>query len=130
MGDALKPYFDDATDAARSGAEAHPHMSSMGCTDQAEELGAPWAEALDRSRQEAAAPQRSCDRARQQAGADRLDCSGSWPKLRGEAGHGLSRLVYDSISAEVCERMRRDGGSVFPALANTGDPNGPLRPFR
>src|SRR4029079_8464510 len=26
---------------------------------------------------------------------------------------------------EVCERTRRDGGSVFPALANTGDPNGP-----
>jgi NADPH:quinone reductase-like Zn-dependent oxidoreductase len=23
-----------------------------------------------------------------------------------------------------CERMRRDGGSVFPARANTGDPNG------
>ena len=22
--------------------------------------------------------------------------------------------------------MRRDGGSVFPALANTGDPNGPF----
>ena len=32
--------------------------------------------------------------------------------------------------AEVCERMRRDGGSVFPAHANTGDPNGPLRPVR
>src|SRR5262249_41194001 len=28
--------------------------------------------------------------------------------------------------AEVCERMRRDGGSVFPARANTGDPNGPV----
>ena len=34
------------------------------------------------------------------------------------------------LPAEVCERMRRDGGSVFPALANTGDPNGPLRPVR
>jgi transposase len=33
--------------------------SGMGCTDQAEELGAAWAQALDRSRQEAAAPQRS-----------------------------------------------------------------------
>jgi transposase len=64
------------------------------------------------------------------AGADRLERSGSWPKLRGEAGHGLSRLVYDSTPAEVCERMRRDGGSVFPAHANTGDPNGPLRPVR
>ena len=26
--------------------------------------------------------------------------------------------------------MRRDGGSVFPAQANTGDPNGPLKPMR
>jgi hypothetical protein len=25
------------------------------------------------------------------------------------------------VPAEVCERMRRDGGSVFPAHANTGD---------
>ena len=32
---------------------------------------------------------------------------------------------YD-LPAEVCERMRRDGGSVFPAHANTGDPNGPV----
>jgi len=28
--------------------------------------------------------------------------------------------------AEVCERTRRDGGSVFPAHANTGDPDGPI----
>src|ERR1700720_1486534 len=33
------------------------------------------------------------------------------------------------LPAEVCERMKRDGGSVFPAHANTGDPNGPLEPF-
>jgi hypothetical protein len=30
------------------------------------------------------------------------------------------------LPAEVCERMRRDGGSVFPAPAKTGDPNGPI----
>jgi len=30
------------------------------------------------------------------------------------------------LPAEVCERMRRDAGSVFPALANTGDPFGPV----
>ena len=29
--------------------------------------------------------------------------------------------------AEVCERIRRDGGSVFPAHANTGDPDGPIQ---
>ena len=33
------------------------------------------------------------------------------------------------LPAEVCEKMRRDGGSVFPAHANTGDPNGPLEAF-
>ena len=27
-----------------------------------------------------------------------------------------------SVSTEVCERIRRDEGSVFPACANTGDP--------
>ena len=42
----------------------------------------------------------------------------------------ISRLVFELLPAEVCERMRRDGGSVFPARSNTGDPNGPLRPFR
>src|SRR6185295_15418235 len=35
-----------------------------------------------------------------------------------------SRVIY--LPAEVCERLRRDGGSVFPAHANTGDPNGPV----
>jgi transposase len=30
------------------------------------------------------------------------------------------------LPAEVCERMRRDGGSVFPVPAKTGDPNSPV----
>ena len=34
--------------------------------------------------------------------------------------------VIELPAAEVCERMRREGGSVFPAHANTGDPNGPV----
>src|SRR5436190_22900572 len=34
--------------------------------------------------------------------------------------------VKKQLPAEVCERMRRDGGSVFPAHANTGDPDGPV----
>ena len=33
------------------------------------------------------------------------------------------------LPAEVCEKMRRDGGSVFPAHANTGDPFGPIEAF-
>ena len=67
--------------------------SSVGRADQATELGASRAQALDRGRQEAAAPQCSCDRACQQTGQDCLERSCSWPKLRGEASHGVSRLV-------------------------------------
>ena len=37
-----------------------------------------------------------------------------------------SQIVKIVLPAKVCEKMRRDGGSVFPAHANTGDPNGPL----
>ena len=67
--------------------------SSVGRADQATELGASRAQALDRGREEAAAPQCSCDRACQQTGQDCLERSGSCPKLRGEASHGVSRLV-------------------------------------
>jgi len=31
---------------------------------------------------------------------------------------------------EVCERMKRDGGPVFPAPANPGDPDGPFEACR
>ena len=119
----------------RSGATAtcaSLRASSVGRADQATELGASRAQALDRGRQEAAAPQRSCDRTCQQTGQDCLERSGSWPKLRGEASHGVSRLVCVKnrlLPAEVCERTRRDGGSVFPARANTGDPFGRLEAF-
>src|ERR1700730_3795227 len=34
---------------------------------------------------------------------------------------------YQQFPAEVCERTRQNGGSVFRARANTGDPNGPDR---
>ena len=39
------------------------------------------------------------------------------------------RTILGKIPAEVCERMRRDGGSVFPAHASTGDPNGPVEAY-
>jgi hypothetical protein len=42
----------------------------------------------------------------------------------------LSMTQRAALPAEVCERMRRNGGSVFPARANTGDPNSPVRPIR
>ena len=56
----------------------------LGRADQAEELGAPRAQALDRGGQEAAASQCAGDCARQQAGPHRLGCSGAWPELRSE----------------------------------------------
>ena len=33
---------------------------------------------------------------------------------------------YDLPADEVCERIRRDGRSVFPVRANTGGPVGPV----
>ena len=41
---------------------------------------------------------------------------------------GIARYEEQAMTfpAEVCERRERDGGSVFPAHANTGDPNGPI----
>ena len=62
----------------------------MGRADQAEELGAPRAQALDRGGQEAAAPQRAGDCARQQARPHRLERSGSWPELRGADDHAAT----------------------------------------
>ena len=76
--------------------------------DQAAELGAAWPEALDRGGQKAAAPPCSCGRARQQTGPHRLECSGSWSKLRGEAGHGVSRLVLCEESTLTCRGLRED----------------------
>jgi transposase len=40
----------------------------------------------------------------------------------------LSRRT--SYLPRSARERKRDGGSVFPALANTGDPDGPLRPVR
>jgi hypothetical protein len=54
----------------------------LGRIDQTAELGALRAQALDRSRQEAAAPQRAGDRARQQARAHRLGRSQQGAQLR------------------------------------------------
>ena len=70
---------------ARQSLSARPvRAGRLGCTDQAEELGASRAQALDRGGQEAAAPQRARDCARQQTGPHRLERSGSWPELRGD----------------------------------------------
>jgi len=72
---------------------------------------------------------RACDRACQQARAYRLERASPWSRLRGEQASGglIIRKIESLLPAKVCEKMRRDGGSVFPAHANTGDPNGPTR---
>src|SRR5438067_10521921 len=60
----------------------------------------------------------------------------AWGVLSGSRTFEVSKLQASCalqevrFPAEVCEKMRRDGGLVFPAHANTGDPHGPLRPFR
>src|SRR5436305_869029 len=70
---------------ARQSLPARPvRAGGVGRADQAEELGAPWAQALDRGGQKAAASQRPCDCARQQTGAHRVERSCSRPCLRGE----------------------------------------------
>jgi hypothetical protein len=38
-------------------------------------------------------------------------------------------LTHNICQPEVCERMRRNGRSVFPAPAITGDPNGPFEAY-
>jgi hypothetical protein len=72
---------------ARQSLRAGPVRSGgLGRTDQIEELAALPAQTLDRSGQEAAAPQCAGDRTRQQAGAHRMERSRRWPQLRGEQG--------------------------------------------
>ena len=80
----------------------------VGRADQAEELGAPWAQALDRGGQEAAASQRAGDRARQQARPHRLERSGSWPGLRGEEdGSGSDPVCLIPILRRRQQRPRK-----------------------
>ena len=80
---------------ARQSLPARPvRAGGLGRADQAKELGAPRAQALDRGGQEAAAPQRAGDRARQQAGPHRLERSGSRPELRGET---IERATAQSV---------------------------------
>jgi len=68
-----RPHHPRQDIEARQPIPARPvRTGSLGRADQAEELGALRAQGLDRSRQEADAPQRAGDRARQQARSHRL----------------------------------------------------------
>ena len=102
---------------------------SMGraCQGEAEQMGRPRSQALVRGRQKAIASQRAGSRACQQARAHRVERSGSGESLRGKQASSRVNIheLPSYLPAEVCERTRRDGGSDFPAPANTGDPNGP-----
>ena len=55
----------------------------------------------------------------------RVERVGARSRLRSKQASGrvisIHRRCYAG-HAEVCERLRRDGGSVFPALVNTGGP--------
>jgi hypothetical protein len=55
-------------------------------------------------------------------------------KLKRAKDTGGFKTWTDADIAQFCRGLRedekRDGGSVFPAHASTGDPDGPLRPDR
>ena len=81
----------------------------VGRADQADGLGAPRAEALDRGGQEAAASQRAGDRARQQARPHRLERPGSWPGLRGaEDGSGSEPIRLIPIPRQRQQRPENE----------------------
>ena len=80
-----RPHHPGQDIQARQSLPARPvRAGGLGRADQAEELGAPRAQALDRGGQEAAASQRAGDCARQQARPHRLGRSGPRPELRGK----------------------------------------------
>ena len=79
-----RPHHPRQDIEARQSLPARPVCAGgMGCADQAQDVGAPRAQALDRGRQEATAPQRAGDCARQQARPHRLERSRSWSSFRG-----------------------------------------------
>jgi transposase len=53
-----------------------------------------------------------------------LSAHSRWRLAKG--AQAPARRAVEYYPAEVCERTRRDGGSVFPAHANTGDPFSPI----
>ena len=94
------------------------------CKSETDQMARPRAQALDRGRQEAAAPQRARHRPCQQTRAHRVERSCPWSSLSRRTSVRLLRdrsRVIELPAAEVCERMRRDGGSVFPAPVASPD---------
>src|SRR5262249_7202804 len=86
--------------------------------------GSARAQAVARSGQEAAALQRPRHCARQQARLHCLERPGSWSSIRGnrESSRVIStRVVETSYLPRSARGCKRDGGSVFPAHANSPD---------
>src|ERR1700754_1131660 len=105
----------------------------VGRADQTEDRGASRAQALARGGQE-----RLHHNVLAIALANKL-ARIAWSVLARGRGFEASKLPVAGFSnrrskgrgpTEVCERTRRDGGSVFPAPAKTGGTFGPTRPFR
>ena len=92
---------------------------------------------LGASRRGLATPEQAASQARRPAltapARGAIDACGSgrrngpWLEQRNCAKEEhIDDVTQQQLPAEVCERMRRDGGSVFRARANTGDPNSPF----
>ncbi|SIO65418.1 Transposase [Bradyrhizobium erythrophlei] len=93
----------------------------MGCAGQDKELGTLRAQILDRSRQEAIAPQRAGDRARQQACPHRLGGAGQGTRLRADEDRRRrrpTRLILAPCSAP----SRRSLATPEPAASQARRP--------
>src|SRR5712672_3471210 len=94
----------------------------MGCAGQDKELGTLWAQILDRSRQEAVAPQRAGDRARQQACPHRLGGAGERTRLRADEDRRCRRRPTRLILAPCSARSRRSLATPEPAASQARRP--------
>ena len=85
----------------------------VGRADQADGLGAPRAEALDRGGQETAASQRAGDRTCQQARSHRLERPGPWPGIRGaEDGSGNEPIRLTPIPRQRQQRPKNEESAM------------------
>src|SRR5204862_6884726 len=94
----------------------------MGCGGQEQELGTLRTQILDRSRQEAVAPQRAGDRARQQACPHRLGGAGKRTRLRADEDRRCRRRPTRLILAPCSARSRRSLATPEPAASHARRP--------
>src|SRR6266699_4552924 len=94
----------------------------MGCAGQDKELGTLRAQILDRSRQEAVAPQRAGDRARQQACPHRLGGAGQRTRLRADEDRQCGRRPTRLILTPCSARSKRSLATPEPAASQARRP--------